>query len=121
MANQASVPANRIPAPGCSPSDTSSAAEKRIVLLIAILTGFLTQFGLSAVMKTLPSMAAEVRMDAVTLSWVSSQPNAPPQLREDGGVWARKRPGLVARVCDGKNSRPVNVSQSKFRDGIFFC
>ena len=71
MADRPFVPANGIPAPGCSPAAPASAAVKRTVLLVAILTGFLTQFDLSAVMIALPSIAAEFPMDAVTLSWVT--------------------------------------------------
>jgi MFS family permease len=45
---------------------------KKIALLIAVLAGFLTQFDLSAVNITLPTLANEFSMDAVTLGWVAT-------------------------------------------------
>ena len=45
---------------------------KKIALLIAVLTGFLTPFDLSAVNIALPTIASEFFMDAVTLGWVAS-------------------------------------------------
>jgi len=49
-----------------------TAAGKRIVLLIAVLAGFLTPFDGSAVNIALPSIAAEFHMDAIALSWVAT-------------------------------------------------
>jgi len=45
--------------------------EKRIILLIAILAGFLTPFDGSAVNIALPSIGTEFSMDAIALSWVA--------------------------------------------------
>jgi len=49
-----------------------SGIEKRVVLLIAILAGFLTPFDGSAVNIALPSIGAEFHMDAIALSWVAT-------------------------------------------------
>jgi EmrB/QacA subfamily drug resistance transporter len=46
--------------------------EKRIVLLIAILAGFITPFDGSAVNISLPMISTEFHMNAVALSWVST-------------------------------------------------
>ena len=45
---------------------------KKIALLIAVLTGFLAPFDLSAVNIALPTIASEFSMDAVTLDWVAT-------------------------------------------------
>jgi EmrB/QacA subfamily drug resistance transporter len=45
---------------------------KRIVLLIAVLAGFLTPFDGSAVNIALPAMGAEFHMDAIALSWIAT-------------------------------------------------
>jgi EmrB/QacA subfamily drug resistance transporter len=45
--------------------------EKRIVLLIALLAGFITPFDGSAVNIALPQIGAEFHMDAVSLSWIA--------------------------------------------------
>lgn len=45
---------------------------KHIVLLIAVLAGFLTPFDGSAVNIALPAMGAEFHMDAISLSWIST-------------------------------------------------
>jgi EmrB/QacA subfamily drug resistance transporter len=45
---------------------------KHIVLLIAILAGFLTPFDGSAVNIALPAMGAEFHMDAISLSWIAT-------------------------------------------------
>jgi EmrB/QacA subfamily drug resistance transporter len=45
---------------------------KKIALLIAVLTGFLTPFDLSAVNIALPTISSEFSMDAVSLGWVST-------------------------------------------------
>ena len=55
-----------------TPDAPVSHAGKRIVLLIAILSGFLTPFDGSAVNIALPAMAAEFHMDAISLSWVAT-------------------------------------------------
>jgi EmrB/QacA subfamily drug resistance transporter len=47
-------------------------SEKRIILLIAILGGFLTTFDASAVNIALPTMGAEFHLDAIALSWVGT-------------------------------------------------
>ncbi|RXA21902.1 MFS transporter [Methanosarcina sp. MSH10X1] len=47
-------------------------AEKRVVLFIAILAGFITPFDGSAVNIALPVLGAEFRMDAIALSWVAT-------------------------------------------------
>jgi len=45
---------------------------KKIALLIAVLTGFLTPFDLSSVNIALPTIASEFSMNAVTLGWVAT-------------------------------------------------
>jgi EmrB/QacA subfamily drug resistance transporter len=45
---------------------------KKIVLLIAVLSGFLTPFDGSAVNVALPVMGAEFHMDAISLSWIAT-------------------------------------------------
>lgn len=47
-------------------------AVKRIVLLIAVLAGFITPFDGSAVNIALPAMGAEFHMDAISLSWIAT-------------------------------------------------
>ncbi|MCC4770300.1 MFS transporter [Methanosarcina sp. DH2] len=47
-------------------------AEKRVVLLIAILSGFITPFDGSAVNIALPTIGAEFHMNAIDLSWVAT-------------------------------------------------
>jgi len=61
-------------APGiCQTPDTSvHGTEKRIVLLIAVLAGFITPFDGSAVNIALPTLGAEFHMDAIALSWVAT-------------------------------------------------
>ena len=54
------------------PSQIVSPAGKRVVLLIAILAGFITPFDGSAVNIALPVIGAEFHMDAIALSWVST-------------------------------------------------
>ncbi len=57
-----------------SPSFSSPvpAAEKRIVLILAILAGFITPFDGSAVNIALPVISTEFHMDIITLSWVTT-------------------------------------------------
>lgn len=50
----------------------ATATEKRIVLVIAILAGFLTPFDGSAVNIALPTIGAAFHMDAISLSWVAT-------------------------------------------------
>ena len=54
------------------PDQLVSPAGKRVVLLIAILAGFITPFDGSAVNIALPVIGAEFHMDAIALSWVST-------------------------------------------------
>lgn len=61
-------------APGiCRAPETSiHETEKRIVLLIAVLAGFITPFDGSAVNIALPTLGGEFHMDAIALSWVAT-------------------------------------------------
>lgn len=54
------------------PSQLVTPSAKRVVLLIAILAGFITPFDGSAVNIALPAIGAEFHMDAIALSWVST-------------------------------------------------
>lgn len=57
----------------CHTADTpDKAAEKRVVLLIAVLAGFITPFDGSAVNIALPTIGKEFHMDAIALSWVAT-------------------------------------------------
>jgi len=55
-----------------TPAFAVSPTEKRIVLLIAILAGFLTPFDGSAVNIALPTIGNAFHMDAISLSWVAT-------------------------------------------------
>lgn len=55
-----------------SPPAPVTLTEKHIVLLIAILAGFLTPFDASAVNIALPTIGTEFHMDAIALSWVAT-------------------------------------------------
>ncbi len=67
----ADAPISRAVGPG--PGEKRAATtQKRIVLFIAVLAGFLTPFDGSAVNIALPTIAGELHMDAVTLSWVAT-------------------------------------------------
>jgi len=55
----------------CTHDQIVSPAGKRVVLLIAILAGFITPFDGSAVNIALPAIGAEFHMDAIALSWVA--------------------------------------------------
>ena len=55
-----------------APALPVTATEKRIVLLIAILAGFLTPFDGSAVNIALPTIGSAFHMDAISLSWVAT-------------------------------------------------
>jgi EmrB/QacA subfamily drug resistance transporter len=54
------------------PPQPVTRAGKNIVLLIAVLAGFLTPFDSSAVNIALPSIGAEFHMDAIALSWIAT-------------------------------------------------
>ncbi len=57
----------------CRTPDTSiHDTEKRVVLFIAVLAGFITPFDGSAVNIALPALGAEFHMDAIALSWVAT-------------------------------------------------
>src|SRR5450759_425545 len=57
----------------CRNPDTSIPyTEKRVVLLIAVLAGFITPFDGSAINIALPALGAEFHMDAIALSWVAT-------------------------------------------------
>jgi len=55
-----------------TPPAPVTGTEKHIVLLIAILAGFLTPFDASAVNIALPTIGTEFHMDAISLSWVAT-------------------------------------------------
>jgi EmrB/QacA subfamily drug resistance transporter len=61
-----------VPAICHTPPAPVSPTGKHIVLLIAILAGFLTPFDGSAVNIALPAMGAEFHMDAIALSWIAT-------------------------------------------------
>jgi EmrB/QacA subfamily drug resistance transporter len=54
------------------PDSPVTPTEKRVVLLIAVLAGFITPFDGSAVNIALPAISAEFHMDAIALSWVAT-------------------------------------------------
>ncbi|WP_321420532.1 MFS transporter [uncultured Methanomethylovorans sp.] len=55
-----------------TPSESARNTEKQIVLMIAILAGFITPFDGSAVNIALPTLGAEFHMTAISLSWVAT-------------------------------------------------
>ncbi len=55
-----------------TPPATLVATEKKIVLLIAILAGFITPFDGSAVNIALRTLGDEFHMDAIALAWIST-------------------------------------------------
>jgi EmrB/QacA subfamily drug resistance transporter len=55
-----------------TPPTLVTETEKRLVLIIAILAGFLTPFDGSAVNIALPTIGSSFHMDAVALSWVAT-------------------------------------------------
>ena len=61
-----------VPAICHTPDVPVTPTGKHIVLLIAILAGFLTPFDGSAVNIALPAMGAEFHMDAISLSWIAT-------------------------------------------------
>ena len=48
------------------------AVSKRVVLLIAIMSSFLTPFTSSSINIALPSIGTKLSMDAVSLNWVAT-------------------------------------------------
>lgn len=63
---------NKSPAICLTPAVTVTNTEKHIVLLIAILAGFLTPFDGTAVNIALPTIGSQFHMDAIALSWVAT-------------------------------------------------
>jgi EmrB/QacA subfamily drug resistance transporter len=61
-----------VPAICHTPAAPVTPAARHIVLLIAILAGFITPFDGSAVNIALPAMGAEFHMDAISLSWIAT-------------------------------------------------
>lgn len=61
-----------VPAICHTPALPVTPTVKRIVLLIAVLAGFITPFDGSAVNIALPAMGAEFHMDAISLSWIAT-------------------------------------------------
>jgi EmrB/QacA subfamily drug resistance transporter len=61
-----------VPAICHTPAAPITPTGKNIVLLIAVLAGFLTPFDGSAVNIALPAMGAEFHMDAISLSWIAT-------------------------------------------------
>lgn len=74
MENQGPAPEMNADVPAIChiPPAPVSPAAKHIVLLIAILAGFITPFDGSAVNIALPAMGAEFHMDAIALSWIAT-------------------------------------------------
>ena len=55
-----------------NPTDALTGTEKGIVLLIAVLAGFLTPFDGAAVNIALPTIGSEFHMDVISLSWIAT-------------------------------------------------
>jgi len=55
-----------------NPPKALTGTEKGIVLLIAVLAGFLTPFDGAAVNIALPTIASEFHMDVISLSWIAT-------------------------------------------------
>lgn len=55
-----------------NPPEVLTGTEKGIVLLIAVLAGFLTPFDGAAVNIALPTIASEFHMDVISLSWIAT-------------------------------------------------
>ncbi len=55
-----------------NPPDVLTGTEKGIVLLIAVLAGFLTPFDGAAVNIALPTIGSEFHMDVISLSWIAT-------------------------------------------------
>ncbi|AKB80803.1 putative transport protein [Methanosarcina barkeri 3] len=62
----------QVPEVRCIPDVPVAGTGKQVVLLIAILAGFITPFDGSAVNIALPAIGAEFHMDAIALSWVAT-------------------------------------------------
>jgi len=60
------------PVKALAPAPLITPTGKKIVLLIAVLSGFITPFDGSAVNVALPIMGAEFQMDAISLSWIAT-------------------------------------------------
>ncbi|MDW5550821.1 MFS transporter [Methanosarcina sp.] len=69
--NNAESPA-KVPEICHTPDVPVAGTGKQVVLLIAILAGFITPFDGSAVNIALPAIGAEFHMDAIALSWVAT-------------------------------------------------
>jgi EmrB/QacA subfamily drug resistance transporter len=54
------------------PARPVTSAGKKVVLIIALIAGFLTPFDASAVNVALPTIGTEFHMDAISLSWVAT-------------------------------------------------
>ena len=71
-----SEPVNRttadVPTICHTPAVPVTPTGKHLVLLIAVLAGFITPFVGSAVNIALPAMGAEFHMDAISLSWIAT-------------------------------------------------
>jgi EmrB/QacA subfamily drug resistance transporter len=65
-------PGQGIPEICRNPPAALTGTGKGIVLLIAVLAGFLTPFDGAAVNIALPSIAAEFHMDVISLSWIAT-------------------------------------------------
>jgi EmrB/QacA subfamily drug resistance transporter len=65
-------PGPEIPEICRNPPAALTGTGKGIVLLIAVLAGFLTPFDGAAVNIALPSIAAEFHMDVISLSWIAT-------------------------------------------------
>lgn len=70
--NPSPATTGEVPAICRTPAPLLSRTDKRIVLFIAALAGFLTPFDGSAVNIALPVMAAEFQLNALTLSWITT-------------------------------------------------
>ena len=57
---------------GRDPPEVLTGAEKRVVLIIAVLAGFLTPFDGAAVNIALPTIASEFHLDVISLSWIAT-------------------------------------------------
>jgi EmrB/QacA subfamily drug resistance transporter len=72
LAGPVSATIGEVPAICHTPQTPVTPTAKRIVLLIAVLAGFLIPFDSSAVNIALPVMAAEFNLDAITLTWITT-------------------------------------------------
>lgn len=72
LAGHVSETTGEVPAICHTPPVPPTPTAKRIVLLIAVLAGFLIPFDGSAVNIALPVIAAEFSLDALTLTWITT-------------------------------------------------